>query len=309
MDLSIVIVSWNVKDRLTACLASVFSSLAGIALEHEVFVVDNASSDGSSAMVRRCFPQVRLMSNEDNLGFAAANNQAMAETRGRHVVLLNPDTAVRDGALKTLLDFMDQSPSVGIAGPRLVYADGGFQHSAFRFPSLEQVLFDFFPVHHRLQDSRLNGRYPRSLYDSGQPFSVDHPLGACMIVRRLALEQVGGLDEQFFMYCEEVDWAMRMKRAGWDVYCVPEAQVMHHAGQSTGQFRDKMFIALWRSRLRLFGKHYGPLYNSAARVVIRLGIRHLGVRARREADAGLISGAELDGRLAAYERVREMSHE
>jgi N-acetylglucosaminyl-diphospho-decaprenol L-rhamnosyltransferase len=307
MDLSIVIVSWNVKELLAACLASVCRSLQGT--EYEVLVVDNASFDGSQEMVRERFPHVRLMSNADNRGFAAANNQALAETHGRYVVLLNPDTELRDDALGVLSPFMDGMPAAGMAGPRLVYGDGSFQHSAFGFPSLAQAFFDFFPVHHRLLESRLNGRYPRSRYLSGHPFAIDHPLGACMMVRREAIEQVGHMDEQFFMYCEEVDWAMRFKRAGWGVYCVPAAEVVHHAGQSTHQLPDEMFVALWRSRFRLFAKHYGPFYNWAVRRIVRLGLRRQAGQARRQAQAGAISGAELEGRLAAYQRVRGISHE
>jgi len=308
MDLSIAIVSWNVKELLADCLASVYASLEGNATEYEVLVVDNASSDGSADMVRERFPQTPLMANADNKGFAAANNQAMARSRGRYVVLLNPDTVLRDNALGIMLRFMDDAPSAGMAGPRLVYGDGSFQHSAFGFPSLAQVFFDFFPVHYRLLESRLNGRYPRSLYASGRPFAVDHPLGACMVVRREVIEQVGRLDEQFFMYCEEVDWAIRIKRAGWGVYCVPAAEVVHYAGQSTRQFRDEMFVALWRSRFRLFAKHYGTLYNWAVRRIVRAGLRYEEGRARRQAEADLIPEEELVGRLAAYQRVRQMTY-
>jgi GT2 family glycosyltransferase len=307
MDLSIIVVSWNVRDLLAACLASVYRSLQGT--EYNVLVVDNASSDGSADMVRERFPQAHLIANADNKGFSAANNQAMEETRGRHVVLLNPDTELRDNALGILLRFMDDRPAAGMAGPRLIYGDGGFQHSAFGFPSLAQAFFDFFPAHYRLQESRLNGRYPRSLYASGHPFAIDHPLGACMMVRREAIKQVGHMDEQFFMYCEEVDWAMRIKRAGWGVYCVPAAEVVHHAGQSTRQFRDEMFVALWRSRFRLFTKHRGTFYNWAVRRIVRVGLQSQERRARCQAEAGMISGGELAGRLAAYQRVREMSHE
>jgi len=259
MDLSIVIVSWNVRELLTGCLASVLDSLDGSGIEHEVLVVDNASADGSPEAVSARFPQARLIANAKNCGFAAANNQALHLTQGRFVALLNPDTVVLDNALGILLEFMLQTPAAGMCGPELVYQNGSFQHSAFRFPSLAQVLLDFFPLHSRLQESRVNGRYPRSLYRAGQPFCIDHPLGACMMVAREVVDQVGGLDERFFMYCEEVDWAMRIKRAGWRIYCVPAAGVVHYGAQSTRQFRDEMFVALWRSRFRLFNKHYeGP---------------------------------------------------
>lgn len=309
MDLSVIIVSWNVKELLCGCLASVYQSLVGGSIDHKVLVVDNASSDGSADMVRELFPQARLITNTDNKGFAAANNQALAETSGRHVVLLNPDTEVRDGALGLLLRFLDATPSAGMAGPRLVYGDGSFQHSAFHFPSLAQAFFDFYPLHPRLLGSWLNGRYARSLYRSRHPFAVDHTLGACMMVRHEAIEKVGYLDEQFFMYCEEIDWAMRIRQAGWGIYCVPAAEVVHYAGQSTQQFRDEMFVALWRSRLRLFAQHYGAFYNWAVRHIVRLGLRHGEGEARRQAATGMMSSEDLVKRLAAYQNVREMTYE
>ena len=309
MDLSVVTVSWNVRDLLAGCLDSVYASLADSGLQVEVLIVDNASRDGSADMVRQRFPQARLFASVDNLGFAAGNNQALRQASGSYVVLLNPDTLVHGDALGTLLRFLDETPTAGMAGPRLVYADGSFQHAAFHFPSLEQAFFDFFPVHHRLLDSTLNGRYPRARYARGRPFAVDHILGACMMVRREVLEQVGLLDEGYFMYCEEIDWALRMRRAGWGIYCVPAAEVLHYAGQSTGQFRDEMFVAVWRSRLRLFARHYGPWYNWAVRRIVRLGLSREEARARGRAQAGEVTAEELAGRLAVYERVREMTHE
>jgi hypothetical protein len=309
MDLSTVIVSWNVRDLLTACLASVYASLEGTGIEHEVLVVDNASTDASLEAVSARFPHAQLIANSENRGFAAANNQALRRARGQFVVLLNPDTLVIENALGTLLKFMDQTPAVGLCGPRLVYEDGSFQHSAFRFPSLAQALFDFFPVHARLQESWLNGRYPRSLYLVRQPFAIDHPLGACMMVRREAVAQVGGLDEQFFMYCEEVDWAMRIKQAGWGIYCVPAAEVVHYGARSTRQFRGQMFVALWRSRFRLFAKHHGRAYNWAARCIVRLGLWRAAMTARQQVAAGLISQQDMEGRLAAYQRVRNLTYE
>jgi len=309
MDLSIVIVSWNVRELLTGCLTSVHRSLDGSGVEYEVLVVDNASSDGSPETVSARFPQARLIANNKNLGFAAANNQALPLTKGQFVVLLNPDTVVIGDALCVLLEFMVQTPAAGMCGPRLTYEDGTFQHSAFRFPSLAQTLFDLFPLHPRLQESRLNGRYPRSLYRAGQPFCIDHPLGACMVVPRKVVGQVGSLDEQFFMYCEEVDWAMCIKRAGWQIYCVPAAEVVHYGARSTRQFRDEMFIALWRSRFRLFDKHYGRAYNWAVRRIVRLGLSRAVLAIKRQADAGLVSEEERQARLSAYLRVRELSHE
>jgi N-acetylglucosaminyl-diphospho-decaprenol L-rhamnosyltransferase len=304
VDLSIVIVSYNVRELLAQCLSSVVSSQPSVTrqpppLTIEVFVVDNASRDGSAAMVREQFPSVRLIENAENRGFAAANNQALVESRGRYVLMLNPDTVVRAGALETLVAFMDAHPRAGACGGKLLYADGSLQHSAFRFPSLAQIFLDFFPLNWRFTESRFNGRYPREWYARGEPFQVDHPLGADLFVRRAAAEQIGWLDEQFFIYCEEIDWCMRIKRAGWQIWCVPQAEIVHHEAQSTRQFRDAMFVELWRARFRLFEKHYSRAFRRAARWIVRAGLWHA-------ARSGSVTQDELMRRRAAYEGVRRL---
>jgi N-acetylglucosaminyl-diphospho-decaprenol L-rhamnosyltransferase len=320
IDLSIVIVSYNVRELLAKCLASVVSSPTAATnrqserdprlstidyrLSTEVFVVDNASSDGSAAMVRERFPTVCLIENHDNRGFAAANNQAFAQASGRYVLMLNPDTEVRPGALETLLDFMDAHPQAGACGGKLVYGDGSLQHSAFRFPTLAQIFFDFFPLNWRLTDSRWNGRYPRVWYARSEPFEIDHPLGADLLVRRAAAEQVGWLDDRFFIYCEEIDWCIRCKRAGWQIWCVPQAEIVHHEAQSTRQFRDEMFVQLWRARARLFEKHYAGVFRLAARLIVRAGLRDKARQAQAAAAAGAITQDELALRLQAYRQVR-----
>ena len=302
MDLSVVVVSYNVRDLLRGCLRSVRESLAlSPGLAAEVWVVDNASTDGSAAMVAREFPEVRLVAQAGNPGFAAANNEAIRQSAGRCVLLLNPDTVVLRDALGAMVRFLDARPDVGGLAAKLLNPDGSRQHSCFRFPTLAQSFLDFFPLNHRLIDSRLNGRYP--LRDSGRPFAIDHPLGACFAVRREVIQRVGLLDEGFFMYCEEIDWALRMRRAGWPIYCLPTAEVVHYGGQSTRQFRSRMFVELYRSRFRLFRKHYGPLYLWAARRVIHLGLAREARKARRAATRGEMPAGELAERLEAYRRV------
>lgn len=301
-DLSTVIVSWNVKELLRCCLESIFQHpIPGIQLE--VFVVDNASSDGSAEMVRKRFPQVHLIENEENLGFAAANNQAISRSQGQYILLLNPDTIVCDDALIRLMDFLEANPEVGIAGPKLIHPDGRLQHSAFTFPTLLMAFLDFFPIHHRLIDSPLNGRYPRSLYKAGEPFPIDHPLGACLLVRKEAIDRVGPLDEGFFIYCEEIDWCIRIKKAGWQIYCVPQAEVVHYVAQSTQQSRDEMFVQLWKSRYLLFAKHYSRFYQWVARRIVGLGLWREKRKAQTAYRQGEISKLKLESRLAAYQQV------
>jgi len=315
LDLAIVIVNWNVRGLLEACLTSAYESLISSSLAGEIWVVDNASTDGSAEMVRERFPQARLMANETNVGFAAANNQALramgfatAEPHElpRYVLLLNPDAEVLDDALTTMVRFLDENPQAGVAGAKLLYPDGRLQHSAFAFPTLAQAFLDFFPLHYRLLNSRLNGRYARRLYERGEPFPIDHPLGAALMARGEAIQQVGLLDERFFIYCEEIDWCLRMKKAGWGIYCVPRAEVVHHEARSTRQVRGEMFAALWRSRYLLFEKHYGRFYQWAVRRIVQLGLQAEMRRALAAHDRGGIGEAELESCLAAYRTVAEI---
>ncbi|HET7090918.1 MAG TPA: glycosyltransferase family 2 protein [Anaerolineae bacterium] len=293
-QLAIVIVSWNVCDLLARCLRSLISDLDAAVIDARVIVVDNASRDGSVAMVRAHFPQVEVIASDVNLGFAGGNNAGLRALgfgpqfpsllsqawergegpgEGGEVLLLNPDTEVQRGAIASMLDAMRARPEAAVITSRLSSSDGAFQHSAFRFPGLAQLLLDLLPVHPRLYESRLNGRYPRRLYQAGQPFEIDHPLGAVMLVRREAIRQVGLLDEGFALYCEEIDWCARFKEAGWRNYCVPSARVVHHSGQSTSQVKAESFVKLWTARYRLHTKHphFAPLW--LARRIVNAGMR------------------------------------
>ncbi len=307
-DLAVVIVNWNVRDLLRACLTALYADLATSGLAGRVWVVDNASQDGSVAMVRETFPQVRLIASPENRGFAGGNNLALRQILADddpppYVWLLNPDTEMQPGAVRTLADFMAAHPRAGMAGPRLTFGDGRFQHAAFRFPGLWQILFDLFPLPARLYESRLNGRYPRAWYAGGKPCPIDHPLGAAMWVRRAVLEKVGLLDEGFHMYCEEVDWCMRIRRAGWAIYGVPAAHVVHHAGQSTGQIQEASFVNLWHSRRQLYDKHYGPLKRRLAVWLARAGLRYRRRATRRAANRGELGQKEAATRIRAYQRA------
>lgn len=312
MDLVIVTVSFNTRDLLDECLASALAGMERSGLEGDLWVVDNASADGSAAMVRQRFPSVRLIDSHENLGFAAGNNlalQAIAAETGaspRHVLFLNPDTRIIGDALGEMVLSLDQSPGAGAAGARLVHGDGSFQHSAFAFPGLAQVFLDFHPLHPRLLDSRLNGRYPRELYEGTRPFAVDHPLGAALMVRRETLDQVGSFDERYFMYCEEIDLCRRIRTAGWDIYCVPKAEIVHFVGQSTRQFRDRMFVALWRSRFLMYQQHESPAFCWTVRRLVRTGLNAEARRATSAFSRGEISETELSSQLAAYDEVAKL---
>lgn len=300
--LSVIIVSYNTAALLRACLRAVEAALADGHEPAEVWVVDNASADGSPDMVRQEFPGVQLIANQQNQGFAAANNQALAKSQGQYILLLNPDTELRPRALLQLVGFLEAHPRAGLAGPQLLHPDGSFQHAAFRFPTLAMSFLDLFPLHHRLLNSRLNGRYSQSAYQ-GPPFEIDHPLGACMALPRPALEQVGPLDEDFFYYCEEIDWALRLRQAGWKVYCVPQAQVVHHGAQSTSQVWGTAFVQLQRSRLLLFQKHYSSGFLRAHRLILRAGMAWARWRVAWDHRRGKLSPQQYEGRRDTFAQV------
>lgn len=317
LGLAIIIVNWNVRQLLAGCLATVAASLRPPEQNWEVWVVDNASADGSADMVANEFPWVRLLRSAENLGFAAGNNAALrqigfgpaapAGPRPDFVLLLNPDTAVAPTAIAAMVQFLADHPQAGGCGAQLAYGDGQFQHGAFRFPGLWQLLFDFLPLHGRLLASRLNGRYPRAWYAAGQPFPIEAALGAALMVRGQAIQAVGLLDEHYFMYCEEIDWCWRLHDAGWPLWCVPAARVTHFEGQSTRQFRGEMIVALWRSRLRLYALRYGPLRRRVARAMVRAGMALQSRRARQQAARGALTADELALRLDAYRRVAALA--
>lgn len=252
--LSIIIVNWNTRELLAECLNSVSDEIATLhPAGVETLVVDNASYDGSVQMVRERFPWVQLIENQDNVGFARANNQAIPRSQGRHLLLLNPDTEVKPGALKTLVHFMEDHPQVGGAGARLLNPDGTLQVSCYPAPTLFREFWHLF---------HLDVLWPYSCYrmadwDLEKPRQADVIQGACLILRREALGQVGLLDEGYFMYSEEVDLCHRLRGGGWPLYWVPQAQVVHHGGQSTQQMAAEMFLQLYQGKIRYFRKHYG----------------------------------------------------
>ena len=261
MDLSIIIVSWNVKARLERCL----SSLDPYGLQCEVIVVDSASTDGSPDMVRERFPSVRLVRCDSNVGFTRGNNLGVAQSHGRHILLLNPDTEAVGNALPTLVAYMDQHADVGVLGPRLLFSDGHVQPSRRRFPTLATAFLESTLLQQWFPYSPVLSRYyveDRSV-DAEQ--DVDWLVGACLLVRRQAWEQVGPLDEGFFMYSEELDWCRRAKGAGWRVVYLPTAQVVHHEGQSSAQVVPARHIYFQSSKVRYFRKHHGALASEALR--------------------------------------------
>ena len=221
-------------------------------------------------MVAAAFPWVRLIALDQNPGFAAASNLALARATGDVCILLNPDTAIAAPALSALAAYLRAQPAVGVVGPRLVNPDGTLQSAGHAMPTLFQVWYDLVPWPRRFYHSRLNGRYPDAL--GGAPYDVGFPLGACLAVRRDALLAAGPLDEGYGMYMEEPDFCARVRAAGYAVQIVPGATVTHHGGQSTAQAPEAMFLALHRARRRFFRAHYPAWWNRAAAFVARAGM-------------------------------------
>lgn len=251
--LSVIVVGWNTREYLAKCLASVQRAGEESSPNLEILVVDNASSDGSAEMVKQQFPQVRLMQNRDNLGFARANNQALAQSRGDYILLLNPDTELESGALSELFGFLEQHPDAGAVGARLVNPDRTLQLSCHPGPGLFREFWRLF----HLDKFWPLAVYPMEKWDVKQPRVVETLQGACLMIRRRAIEEVGNLDEEYFIYSEEVDLCRRLRARGWKLWWVPEATVVHHGGQSTRQVQAEMFLRLYQGKILYFRKHFG----------------------------------------------------
>jgi len=259
-DISFVIVNWNTRELLKNCLESVVRTVHD--LTYEVIVVDNASIDGSVAMVQDFLPQVRIIANDKNRGFGAANNQAFQTMEGRYALLLNTDTVLTEDAVRELFSFMESHPEAGMSCGQLLNRDGSKQNSIAPFPTLFTLLTNI-----SLLEYLFPGKYPSKRYDHRQPIAVDSGVGACLMVRRAAMDAVGWFDERYFFFFEETDWAYRMHLAGWRIFHVPAARIYHFQGQSIGpDIRSR--IEFYRSRYQFFKKWHSLPYYYLIRLVI-----------------------------------------
>jgi len=255
LDLSIVIVNWNTRDFLRDCLKSVYASEGDLVLE--VIVVDNCSHDRSAGMVRQEFPHVHLIESDINGGYAYANNLGLRHLQARYYLLLNPDTVLPRNALRDMLAFMEAHPEAGMAGPKLVMADGKLDLACRRsFPTPENSFYKLFGLSRLFPESKRFGRYNLTCLDPDQMAEVDSVVGAFMIVRAEVIEQIGFLDEEYFMYAEDLDWALRAKEAGWKVYYCPHVTVLHYKRRSSEQNPRKARYEFWRAMYVFYRKHY-----------------------------------------------------
>lgn len=271
--LSVCIVNWNTCEQLRACLCSLRTHPYHGAGGTEVVVVDNASGDGSAALVRDEFPEVRLLANNANEGYARATNQALAVARGDLLLLLNPDVEVTPGALDTLARMLGSRPDAAAAAPKLVHPDGRVQASLRGFPTPGALLWDVSGLARVFPSNRVWGAYRMTYWDYDRPGPVAQPMASCLLLTRHAYEKVGPMDERFPLFFNDVDWCLRTHQAGLEIYYTPNAVVVHQGGASTSQVRIQAVRESHQALLRFYDKHYKhtiarPLYALIRALVI-----------------------------------------
>jgi N-acetylglucosaminyl-diphospho-decaprenol L-rhamnosyltransferase len=277
MDLSIIILNYNTCQHLWACLQSLLAegstSLSRAAVQAEVFVVDNASSDGSADMIAAEFPWVELLRSPRNGGFAFGNNQALRRARGSAILLLNPDTLMPRGGIAQLLERLHAHPEAGIVGPRLLRPNGSMHLACRRsFPTPATAFYRFSGLARMFPRSPRFGRYNLTFADPEQPMEVDSVCGACLLVRRQVVERIGLLDERFFMYGEDLDWCLRSRQAGWTVRYEPSIVVQHQHGAASRQRALRTTIYFFRAMDLFYRKHYVDRYHPVVTGLVRTSI-------------------------------------
>ena len=268
LDVSIIIVNWNTKKLLLSCIASIYSSISKD-LKYEIIVVDNASHDGSSEAVKKNYPQVLVIQNKKNLGFAAANNIAFKIMKGKYALLLNTDCILTKGAVETLYNFMEEHTEAGMSCGQLLNPDGSKQNSFSNFPSLLEYI-----TNKSLLKIIWPSRFPSKYKAYDKPIEVDSCIGACVMLRKEAIEKLGYFDEDYFFFFEETDLAYRLKKAGWKVYFVPWAKVYHAQGKSVGT-NVVSRILFYKSRYIFLEKHYQMYQIYKSIIFLRLIINTL----------------------------------
>lgn len=297
---SIVIVNWNTCDLLRDCIRSI---LAETRSPHEIIVIDNASADGSAAMVAAEFPEVSLIANADNRGFAAANNQGLRIAKGRNLLLLNPDTVILDGAVDRMLAWLVAHPDVGCVGCQVLEGPGLIQRTSFADPTPLNLLIEEMGLTRLASRLPFFGRPNYASWDRTSERDVDVVSGMFLLVPRQVVEAVGLLDEAFFVYAEEADWCRRIRKAGWRCVFSPVAQIIHLDGgtKSTGQIRSRMYVQLQKSLVIYSGKHFGLGGKIAARAT------YIGAAALRWTVFGLLRLVKSNDDIRARLRLSRAS--
>lgn len=271
VDISILIVNYNTCRLTMDCLRSVYESDTNYS--YEIILIDNHSRDDSVEQISREFPGVFLIANQDNTGFASANNQGIKVASGRYVLLLNSDTVVRKDTLETMISFMDGRPDIGASGCKIILPDGSLDKACKRgFPTPAASFYYAFGFSRLFPDRpRFNG-YQLGYLDPDQDYPVDCLVGAFMMLRRETIEQVGGLDEEFFMYGEDLDWCFRIKEAGWGIHYYPQTTIVHLKGGSARRRPFKIVYEFHRAMILFHRKHYSRQYNSMINGAVYAGV-------------------------------------
>lgn len=271
MDLSIIIVSYNTCRLTLDCLRSVFESET--VFSYEVIVVDNASKDESVQAIRERFPQVGLIANRDNTGFAKANNQAMEISEGRYVLLLNSDTIVQPDTFQTMVAYMDEHPDLGMTGCKVILPDGSLDKACRRgFPTPSASFYYAFGFSKLFPNNPRFNQYQLGYLDENETYPVDCLVGAFMLVRQETIRQVGGLDETFFMYGEDIDWCYRIKQEGWGIQYHPATYIVHYKGASSRRKPFKIIYEFHRAMWVFHRKHYKRKYSWITNATVYCGI-------------------------------------
>jgi GT2 family glycosyltransferase len=271
MTLSIVIVNYNTEKLLRSCLESVYAGANGTPLD--IWVVDNNSRDSSVTMLKSLFPMVKVIENPSNVGFSRANNLVISQSRSDYILLLNPDTLILGEAIERMVKFMKEHPEVGIAGCKVLNRDGTLQPACRRsIPTPEVAFYRLTGLSKLFPQSRVMAKYNMTYESPDQMHEVDAVSGAFLMIRREVVDEIGLLDERFFMYGEELDWCLRTKRAGWSIMYCPEAQIIHYKGESTKYNSRKAAIEFYRAMYLFHRKHFAKNYSPLTNLLIYAGI-------------------------------------
>ncbi|MBP1991130.1 glycosyltransferase family 2 protein [Paenibacillus eucommiae] len=271
MDLSILIVNYNTQELTLACLHSIYNS--NTEYSYEIILIDNASKDDSVTEFKKQFPAAKIIANNENVGFAKANNQGMRAAEGRYVLLLNSDTVIKPDTLDIMLRFMDDHPNIGASGCKLVLPDGTLDKACKRgFPTPSASFYYAFGFSKLFPRNPRFNQYQLGYLDPDQEYPVDCLVGAFMLVRREAIDQVGMLDEEFFMYGEDIDWCYRIKQNGWGIYYYPRTSIVHHKGASSRRKPYKIIYEFHRAMYLFHQKHYRNKYPMLVNGLVYAGI-------------------------------------
>lgn len=272
MKLSIILVNWNTRDLTRNALSSIYKETGGF--DFEVIVVDNNSGDGSATMVKKEFPQVVLIENKDNFGFGKANNQGLKIAQGEYLMFLNTDVVVLNCALNKLVNYLDEHDDVMMVGPRLLNKDLTFQHACRRnLPNPVNSFFHLFGLTRIFKKSKLVNEYKQYIDSPEITGPTQAFSGAAMMFRRRVYEEIGGFDEAFFMYGEDLDFCKRVFDKGWKTVYVSDAKIIHFGGQSSAKRRVKSLINFYESMWLYYKKYFYPKYNTIINFAIWLGIK------------------------------------